>query len=124
MKVTVKQGVAENFIGFFDHARRRPGDVFTIPDQPRRLPFPKEQRDIELGGEAAEVFNQIKDKQGKIPQAFSFAWMEPVAINVPEKVSTAQQALDQRSAIIKDEKAAQRSLDGGGAGGTGGADVI
>jgi len=123
MKVTVKQGQTDNFMGFYGHARRRPGDVFTIPDQPRRLPFPKEQRDIERGGEAAEVYAQIKDDAGKIPADFSFAWMEPVSIKVPESVSTAQQALDRRSEQIKNEKAAQRQVDGGGSGG-GDADVI
>jgi len=114
MKVKVKQGLADHFIGFFDHARRRPGDVFTVPDTPRRLPSVGEQRMIESDESVRVVFNDIKDKDGKVPQAFSFKWMEPVAMATPERVSTSQQALDARSEEIKQEKAGQRALDGGG----------
>lgn len=112
MKVKVSDSVQENFVGFIDHIRRRPGDVFTISDQPRRLPFPKEQRDIERGGEAAAVYKRIKDKEGKIPAAFSFAWMTPVSIEVPERVTTAQTALNEAHDRILSEKMAEKGSSG------------
>jgi hypothetical protein len=113
MKVIVKQGLVENFIGFFDHIRRRPGDRFSIPDVPRRALFPGEKRAVDAGGEEADVYNQIKDRDGKIPQGFSFKWMEPAPAGAQDRVSTSQQALDKRSADIKAEKAGQRALDAG-----------
>lgn len=112
MKVQVKQSVSDHFIGFFDHARRRPGDVFTIPDEPRRELFRKEKSDVESNAEARAVYEKIKDKEGKVPSQFSFKWMEPVASAEQDRVSTAQQAMDRRSADIKAEKAGQRALDG------------
>lgn len=121
MKVTVKPGIQENFIGFYEHLRRRPGDVFSIRDQPRRALFKGEER-IVATEEGQRVYDAIKDKDGKIPQDFSFRWMEPVAANTPDKVSTAQQNMDRRSADIKAEKAGQRALDEGG--GNQGVDVI
>ena len=108
MKVTVKEGTQEHFCGFFDHLRRRPGDVFAIPDEPRRLLFPAEQKAVEFNDQAKESYAAIKDKDGKIPQAFSFRWMEPVGDAAPEVTSTAQQALDRKSNRIKEEKTAAR----------------
>jgi hypothetical protein len=115
MKVRVRSDISETLIGFFEHIRRRPGDTFSIPDAPRRLPFPGEQRAIERGGEEAETYAAIKDKDGKIPAAFSFKWMEPASANTPERITTAQQAMDKASEIIKQEKAAARMLDQGDA---------
>lgn len=122
MKVSVKQGISDHFIGFFDHARRRPGDVFTVPDEPRRDLAPHEKKMVANSEESKAVYEQIKDKDGKVPQLFSFKWMEPVAATEKEKVSTSQQAMDKRSETIKQEKAGQREADKGGA--SGGKDVI
>lgn len=113
MKVAVKQGVSDHFIGFFDHARRRPGDVFAIPDEPRRELSRAEKQMVENSTDDRDVYNAIKDKEGKVASAFSFRWMEPVAASTPERVSTAQQNMDKRSADIKQEKAGQRALDSG-----------
>jgi hypothetical protein len=114
MKVTVPETMAEGFIGFFNHLRRRPGDVFVIPDSPRRLPFPGEQKMIEGNDEVRAVFDAVKDSQGKIPSQFSFRWMRPVDAGTPEKTSTSQEALDKKSAQIKQEKAAAKSSDQAG----------
>lgn len=122
MKVIVKQGLVDNFIGFFEHIRRRPGDRFDIPDQPRRLLFPAEQKAVNYGGEEKAVYDQIKDADGKVPQGFSFKWMEPAPAGSRDRISTAQQALDARAEIIKQEKAGARELAlGGGGDGSGNA---
>lgn len=126
MKVTVKSGIQEQFIGFFNHIRRRPGDVFTIPDQPRRILFAGEQRLVETDAEVKDVYNSIKDRDGKVPSAFSFRWMEPAARGSAERITTSQQALDSRSEIIKLEKAGEREavLGGGGDDSPGSDEVI
>lgn len=111
MKVTVKEGTQEHFCGFFDYLRRRPGDVFTIPDEPRRLLFPAEQQMVQSNDQAKESYDAIKDKDGKVPQAFSFRWMEPISDAQPEVTSTAQQALDRKSNRIKEEKTAARATE-------------
>lgn len=111
MKVQVKTSEKDNFIAFYEHVRRRPGDVFSIPSEPRRALYGSEQRLLDRDPEAAKVFAAIKDKEGHVPQAFSFRWMEPVSQKTPERITTAQQALDTRSAEIKAEKAGQRALD-------------
>lgn len=116
MKVTVKQGLAEQFIGFIDHIRRRPGDVFSIPDTPRRPLFPGEKKLVEQNDEAREAYEQIKDSAGEVPSQFSFRWMEPVSKDSAERTSTSQQALDKKSREIKQEKAGQRQIDAGGKG--------
>jgi hypothetical protein len=112
MKVQVREGLADHFIGFIYHARRRPKDVFVLEDEPRRELFPAEKR-IVATPEGKATYDAIKDKEGKIPQLFSFRWMEPVSVNARESVSTSQQAMDERSKKIKEERAGQRSLDAG-----------
>lgn len=110
MKVRVIDNGAEHFIGFHEHIRRRPGDVFEIPNQPRRLPRASEQKRIEADERAKANYEAIKDKDGKIPRLYSFEWMEP-APGERESTSTAQQALDKRSADIKLEKAGAKTAD-------------
>lgn len=115
MKVRVKTSIQDHFSGFFEHARRRTGDVFSIPDAPRRLPFPGEQKAIESSEETRAVYDAIKDKDGKIPKAFSFRWMEPAAASEGERISTAQGNMDKRAEEIRLEKAGAREavLSGG-----------
>lgn len=124
MKVKVSDTVQENFVGFIDHIRRRPGDVFTIPDSPRRALFKKEQSLVDGNDEAKRVYAEIKDKDGKIPSAFSFNWMTPVSASVPERVTTAQTAIDAAHDRILSDRAAERGTEGGGEGGGQSADVI
>jgi hypothetical protein len=101
----------ETFIGFINHIRRRPGDVFSISDEPRRPLFKAEkERDITHPDKAA-IYAKIKDKDGNIPKDFSFKWMEPVDEATPEKITTSQAALDQRSEMIRQEKAAAREAE-------------
>jgi hypothetical protein len=105
MKVKVKDSIQENFIGFFNHARRRPGDVFTIPDEPKRELFPAEKK-LLMNEDGKAQIDAVVDKDGKVPQLFSFRWMEPVEPNTSESVSTAQGALTVRTEHIAAEKAA------------------
>ena len=77
MKVRVQDTGAEHFVGFHDYARRRPGDVFEIPNTPRRLPSDSEKKIIESTAKAKADYDQIKDEGGRIPQLYSFRWMEP-----------------------------------------------
>jgi len=114
MKVIVKESLQEQFIGFFDHIRRRTGDVFVIPDTPRRGLFPAEKKLVDGNDEARAVYEQIKDSDGNVPLQFSFRWMEPVAASKAESTSTAQQSLDRKSEIIKKEKAGAREIALGG----------
>lgn len=113
MKVTVRSDLPETFIGFIDHIRRRPGDVFSLPDDKRRALLPGEKKLVDLNDEAAGTFKSIADSDGKIPAGFSFKWMLPVAAGTAERTSTAQQALDAKSNIIKTERAAARSAEPG-----------
>lgn len=124
MKVSVKQGINDHFIGFFDHARRRPGDIFSVPDEPRRELFPGEKRSIDKDPDLKAVYDSIKDRDGKVPQQFSFKWMEPVAASEREKISTSSMAMKDRSDTIKAEKAGQREADKAGGGSGGSKDVI
>lgn len=78
--------------GYFDHLRRREGDVFVIPDEPRRNKYPSESQ---------EAFEDAAASDGKVPQAFSTRWMERVSNSVPEKTSTAQEAVNKMSNEIK-----------------------
>lgn len=110
MKVRVQDTGAEHFVGFHDYARRRPGDVFEIPNTPRRLPSDSEKKIIESTAKAKADYDQIKDEGGRIPQLYSFRWMEP-APGERESVTTSQQALDRKSADIKLEKAASKTAD-------------
>lgn len=108
MKVKVKESQQENFIGFIDHARRRPGDVFNLSEVNRRLLYPGEKKLVDENDEARSHYNSIKDADGKVPQEYSFRWMEPADIAVPEKISTAQEALTTRNDTIKAERGAAR----------------
>ena len=105
MRVQVRKDLPEQFIGFYEHKRRRPGDVFSVDDTPRRALFPKETDLVQHNDDAKQVYAIIKDKDGKVPKQFSFHWMEPVAESTREVVTTSQQALDVKSAQIKAEKA-------------------
>jgi hypothetical protein len=58
-------------LGYYDHARRREGDVFTIADE----------------------------------AAFSSKWMQKVAANTPESLSTSQTAIQREHDRILQEKA-------------------
>jgi len=53
--------------GYFGVIRQRQGDVFLIPDEPRRTPSAKE---LNLA-----VCKEIVDKKGTVPEAFSSLWM-------------------------------------------------
>ena len=110
MRVRVPQHLAETFVGFINHIRRRPGDVFEIDDQPRRELFPGEKK-LLASPDMLALYERIKDKDGKVPQLFSFRWMEPVDAGTPERITTAQKALDARSEVIRSEKAASRKED-------------
>lgn len=105
--------------GYTDHLRRREDDVFSIPDQPRRDLFPGEKALVDSGRGKA-IYDRIKDKDGKVPQSFSFRWMEPVAAGAPEKTTSAPQALRKHH----DTVIAERAQAKGGAASTGDADVI
>ena len=48
---------------------------------------------------------------GKVPKDFSFRWMNPASESAREVLTTSQQALDQRSAQIKNEKAGTQEAD-------------
>lgn len=125
MRVQVRTDLPEQFIGFYDYARRRPGDVFTVPDKPSRILFPKEADMVQYNDFAKQVYEQIKDKDGKVPKEFSFHWMAPVAASTPEAITTSQQALDAKAGRIKEEKAGTAAAAKEAAGApTGGADVI
>jgi len=111
IKVRVKESQQDNFIGFIDHARRRPGDVFPLNDTKRRALFKAEAALVAENEEAKSHYDTIKDADGKIPQEYSFRWMEPVDVNVPEKISTAQEALTARNDTIKQERGSARKTE-------------
>lgn len=114
MKVRVKEGLKDGFFGYYEHERRRTGDVFELQEQPRRALFPKEKSEMERGNaEYKAAYEAIKDADGKVPQAFSFAWMQPVSAGTPTKSTTAQQVVDKKSSQIKSERAAERAPDSG-----------
>lgn len=75
-------------LGFYNHLRRRPGDVFTLR--------PYKTMQVE-NGKKVEVIVSAEHQ-------FSKKWMELVDKSTPEKVSTSQQALDATSAEIKRDK--------------------
>lgn len=110
MRVTVKPGIQDHFCGFYNHIRRRPDDSFDIKDEPRRVLFPGEQKRVNADPALKAVYDKIKDGDGKIPQEFSFVWMEPTDAKGPEVTSTSQQAMDKRSDEIKQEKAGARAI--------------
>lgn len=96
--------------------RRRPNDVFTLtPDQlaKRRDLFKGEREMVENNERAKATYDFIKDEKGQVPKCFSFRWMEIVRDDLPERVTTAQAALNQKSEEIRQERAASRSTDEG-----------
>lgn len=82
--------------GFFNHIRRREGDVFSIPDKPVRKLNAKEL--------ASGSFDAVVNKAGEVPAAFG-SWMEQVGKSEPERTTTAQQALNKASDELKAGKA-------------------
>lgn len=124
MKVEVKTSQQDNFIGFIGHARRRPGDVFNLPDAPRRALFKGEVALVDSNEEAKVAYEQIKDKDGKIPQQFSFRWMSPVGASTPDKLSTSQETLTAKQEQIKSERAAAKQAAAGAGGVSGAGDVL
>lgn len=123
MKVKVRSDIPEGTVGFYEHIRRRPGDVFSlINTNVRRALSAGELRLIEQskGSDdpeaAANVYESIKDKDGKVAKDFSFRWMLPVGESTPDRITTSQQALDAKSTRIKAEKAGQQALDAGSPG--------
>lgn len=89
--------------GFFDHIRRRGddvlgegrGDVFSIPDAPRRKLSEKDAREA--------AFEPFKAKDGTVPSACG-KWMVPVAAREVERVTTGPQALATVQADLKASK--------------------
>jgi len=124
---------AGNVVGYFEHVRRRVGDVFTIPDEPRRKIRAKpeiEYEEVIVNGEEKKVpkrrykadgklAQSLADKNGTIPSHFSETWMEPVAVGEPEKVTTGKEALK----TFRDETLASK-MEKGGRAGTGSQEVI
>lgn len=93
--------------GFIGHIRRHEGDVFSIPDEPRRA----------LTERDPESVKKLADKSGTVPRAFSWRWMEVVPEKTPEHTTTAQEAINRKHAEITKERAASKSsgsADGGG----------
>lgn len=113
-------------MGYFDHARRRPGDVFTIPDEPRRAVRTKDEIESDTVFDPVEgrerkipkrrfradgpVTVSIADTDGTVPEAFAEQWMEPVDAAVPERVTTGVAALK----AFHDQTLADRSGAGTG----------
>lgn len=93
--------------GYHDHMRRREGDVFSIPDAPRRKPSPKEMQYL------GEGMKPAMDKDGTIPQVYSAKWMRPVSANTPERKSTAQLAINKRHDEIRSGNAATGPMNDG-----------
>jgi hypothetical protein len=110
-------------LGFYNHARRREGDVFVIADKPRRKVRKTEERQFEEIEDAStgamrkilkrrflpdppEV-HAVADKDGTVPEALG-TWMEPVSAREPEKVSTSQQEIDRKTDEIKATNRAAR----------------
>ncbi len=95
-------------IGYYGHMRRREGDVFSIPDQPRR----KVRKAEELSADGKRRFRPdsaavqaLADKDGTIPAAYSASWMEPVSGRVPERTTSAPQALKKHHDTVIAERA-------------------
>jgi len=65
--------------GFFGELRRRQGDVFNIPDTPRRTPSEKEAKMPQC--------KEAMDKNGTVPESFSSLWMRRAPKGTPEKLS-------------------------------------
>lgn len=112
MKVKVREDLQENFVGFYNHARRRPGDVFRIADNPRRDLFPKERQAVSEDAQTKAVYDAIKDADGKIARGFSFKWMTPVSEATPTKVSTSPEVLKEKHDKTLLERMAGKKAEG------------
>lgn len=75
-------------IGYYDHVRRREGDVFDIKDQPRRKP---EKKEVQL-----DSCKAVMDKDGKVPEAFSSLWMVKALQGAERKTTGAQAAINKK----------------------------
>jgi hypothetical protein len=104
-------------LGFTDYARRREGDVFSIPDKPTRALTAREQQRPELMAAAKKVEVKGKPDEYHVPATFG-TWMEVVPARTPERVSTSQQEINRKH----DEKIEQ--MVGGSGGSTGEQEVI
>lgn len=102
MRVRVKSG----HVGYIDHKRVREGDVFVIPDEPRRLVNKKE---LDIYPETKKLL----DKDGKVPQLYSSRWMEAVPESTPERITTGKEVLEKFHNETLAERAAQRQADKG-----------
>jgi hypothetical protein len=79
---------------YFGDIRRRIGDVFMIPDQPRREAFSEKE-------EKLETFKEAADKSGKVPQVFSSIAMRRAPKGTVEKVSTSLDGVAARNEALK-----------------------
>lgn len=124
MKVRVK----EDQIGYYEHARRRPGDVFELQNEPRRKVREKDEyvygEVVKTDGEVAKVVKKhlraddaetlaIASKDGTIPVLWSSRWMEAVDVKTAEKITTAPEALKEFHDKTVVERAQARSSGGG-----------
>lgn len=126
-------------LGFYEHIRRREGDVFTIADEPRRKVRKTEEIETEEvvdsgSGSVRKIAKRrfrpdppqvlaLADKAGTVPVALG-SWMEPVDKRTPERFSTAQQHINKVTDELKADKVAGRSSAGDEGNATGDAEVI
>lgn len=102
-------------LGYYNHVRRYEGDVFSIPDTPRRKLTDREKQRSELMA--------VMDKDGTVPAVFG-TWMQRVDDRARESITSAQDALNKTSQEIK---AGRQAARGGGEqteSATGSAEVI
>lgn len=102
MKVRVQQGMT----GFYEHLRRREGDVFSIPDEPRRTVSDKEKQ-------LYPAVKEVMRKDGTVPQLYSSRWMEPASSHEPERTTKAQEVINKKHDDLVAERAQQRQADAG-----------
>jgi hypothetical protein len=118
MKVRVQDGRT----GYFKHLRRRSGDVFIIPDEPRRkvrhkdevveerlLPNGQPGKVIARADDAATL--AIADKKGTVPVAWSSRWMEVAEADAPVRVTSAPEALKRHHDTLLAERAGAATGD-------------
>lgn len=110
MRVQVVEGIT----GYFNHRRRREGDVFVIPDQPRRKLAKSEIEGVH-GQAFKAAMSPILDGEGKptgeydIPRLYSARWMRVVPSETPTRTTGATAALKQKHDEILSERVASRS---------------
>lgn len=76
--------------GYYNHIRRRPGDVFTLaPVKGTKVTLHKDGRE------------ERKEHTFSAEEQFSERWMEKVSKHTPEKVTGAQKALNAASNALK-----------------------